>query len=71
LPQSILFVQLFFFRGLNCYLYERFNLNVPLYDGGKRIWRKTHAGQQPPDCEVSKEDWLEEPFVIQPIDAAA
>jgi len=45
-------------------LYERFNLNVPLYDGGKLIWRKTHAGLQPPDRAASKEDWLEEPFVI-------
>ena len=28
-------------------LYEKFNLNVPLYDGGELIWRKTHGWEGP------------------------
>ena len=24
-------------------LYEKFNLNVPIYDGQKLVWRKTHG----------------------------
>ncbi len=28
-------------------LYEKFNLNVPIYDGQKLVWKKTHGWQGP------------------------
>jgi ERCC4-related helicase len=45
-------------------LYEKFNLNVPLYDGGELIWKKTHGWQGPVEKAVSREEWHREPLVI-------
>jgi superfamily II DNA or RNA helicase len=45
-------------------LYEKFNLNVPLYDGGELIWRKTHGWEGPTQKAVSREEWHREPIVI-------
>jgi ERCC4-related helicase len=45
-------------------LYEKFNLNVPLYDGGKLIWKKTHGWEGPVEKAVGREDWHHQPVVI-------
>jgi ERCC4-related helicase len=45
-------------------LYEKFNLNVPLYDGGKLIWKKTHGWEGPLEKASSREEWHREPLVI-------
>lgn len=45
-------------------LYEKFNLNVPLYDGQKLIWKKTHGWQGPNERKVARDKWHEGPFVI-------
>ena len=38
-------------------LYEKFNLNVPIYDGGKLVWRKTHGGLGPRERKVGRDEW--------------
>src|SRR5271157_1820104 len=45
-------------------LYEKFNLNVPLYDGGELIWKKSHGWEGPAEKAVSREEWHREPLVI-------
>ena len=45
-------------------LYEKFNLNVPIYDGQKLIWKKTQGLQGPAEKKVARDKWHEEPFVI-------
>lgn len=45
-------------------LYEKFNLNVPMYDQGKLIWKKTHGWQGPAERPVERHEWHEQPFVI-------
>jgi SNF2 family DNA or RNA helicase len=45
-------------------LYEKFNLNVPLYDGQKLIWKKTHGWLGPSERKVERDKWHLEPFVI-------
>lgn len=45
-------------------LYEKFNLNVPVYDGYKLAWKKTHGWQGPTERKVAPDKWHEEPFVI-------
>lgn len=45
-------------------LYEKFNLNVPIYDGQKLIWKKTHGWQGSNERKVERDKWHEEAFVI-------
>ncbi len=45
-------------------LYEKFNLNVPLYDGQKLIWKQTHGWQGPSERKVERDTWHQESFVI-------
>jgi len=45
-------------------LYEKFNLNVPIYDGQKLVWKKTHGLQGPSERKVERDKWHQEPFVI-------
>jgi len=45
-------------------LYEKFNLNVPIYDGQSLHWRKTHGQAEPVEAKVGRDDWHKEPFVL-------
>jgi superfamily II DNA or RNA helicase len=45
-------------------LYEKFNLNVPIYDGQKLIWKRTYGWQGPSERKVERDKWHREPFVI-------
>jgi superfamily II DNA or RNA helicase len=45
-------------------LYEKFNLNVPIYDGQKLVWKQTQGLQGPAEKKVARDKWHEEPFVI-------
>ncbi|MGA8349023.1 MAG: helicase-related protein [Isosphaeraceae bacterium] len=45
-------------------LYEKFNLNVPIYNGQKLLWRKTHGGVGPRERKVGRTEWHKEPLVL-------
>jgi SNF2 family DNA or RNA helicase len=45
-------------------LYEKFNLNVPIYDGQKLVWKRTHGWQGPAERKVKRHEWHKEPFVL-------
>ena len=45
-------------------LYEKFNLNVPAYDGQKLSWRRTHGWTGPHERKVGREEWHKENFVL-------
>ncbi len=45
-------------------LYEKFNLNVPIYDGHKLIWKRSHGWQGPLERKVERSEWHKEPFVL-------
>ena len=45
-------------------LYEKFNLNVPIYDGQKLVWKQTHGWQGPTERKVDRQEWHKEPFVL-------
>ncbi len=45
-------------------LYEKFNLNVPIYDGQKLIWRKTHGWMGTHEKKIGRYEWHQEPFVL-------
>jgi SNF2 family DNA or RNA helicase len=45
-------------------LYEKFNLNVPVYDGQRLVWRRTRAMQGLAERKVSRQEWHKEPFVL-------
>jgi SNF2 family DNA or RNA helicase len=45
-------------------LYEKFNLNVPIYDGQRLVSRQTHGFQGAGERKVSRQDWHKEPFVL-------
>jgi SNF2 family DNA or RNA helicase len=45
-------------------LYEKFNLNVPIYDGQRLLWKHTHGWQGPLERRVDRNRWHAEPFVI-------
>jgi SNF2 family DNA or RNA helicase len=45
-------------------LYEKFNLNIPIYDGQKLVWKATHALQDPVERRVGRQQWHKEPFVL-------
>lgn len=45
-------------------LYEKFNFNVPIYDGSKLIWHKSHAIHGPIERAIGRNEWHKESFVI-------
>ncbi|HEY7423604.1 MAG TPA: helicase-related protein, partial [Gemmataceae bacterium] len=45
-------------------LYEKFNLNVPIYDGQRLTWRPAYGRLGPLDRAVERDEWHKEPFVL-------
>ena len=45
-------------------LYEKFNLNVPIYTGKQLVWRKLPFAAEPKQLPVSQHDWSRQPFVL-------
>ena len=45
-------------------LYEKFNLNVPIYDGQKLVWRETHGSTGPHERKVGRDEWHKEGLVL-------
>ncbi len=45
-------------------LYEKFNLNIPIYDGQRLFWRKTHGAGGPLERKVGRVEWHKEPLVL-------
>ena len=45
-------------------LYEKFNLNVPIYDGQRLAWRPAYGRQGPLERKVERDQWHREPFVL-------
>jgi hypothetical protein len=45
-------------------LYEKFNLNVPIYNGASLCWKAVHGMQGPVEKQVSRDAWQSEPIVL-------
>jgi len=45
-------------------LYEKFNLNVPIYDGGALCWKPVHGMRGPVERPVARDGWQTEPIVL-------
>ena len=45
-------------------LYEKFNLNVPIYDGASLCWKAVHGIQRPVEKQVNRDAWQAEPIVL-------
>jgi SNF2 family DNA or RNA helicase len=45
-------------------LYEKFNLNVPVYDGASLSWKSVHGASGPSSKPVDKRSWQSEPIVL-------
>jgi superfamily II DNA or RNA helicase len=45
-------------------LYEKFNLNVPIYDGSALVWRPVHGGRSTAEKSVARDGWQAEPVVL-------
>jgi SNF2 family DNA or RNA helicase len=45
-------------------LYEKFNLNVPIYDGAALRWREAHGWAGPLERAVGRQEWQKEPVVL-------
>ena len=45
-------------------LREKFNLNWPIYDGGKLVWYPSPAWRGRNECDVGRDHWHHEPAVI-------
>lgn len=45
-------------------LYEKFNLNVPIYDGTCLRWKEVHGTSAPTERPVNRESWQAEPMVL-------
>jgi len=45
-------------------LYEKFNLNVPVYDGNALRYRRTHGTDFVPEKKIGRTEWMELPIVI-------
>ncbi|MGQ9918691.1 MAG: DEAD/DEAH box helicase [Bryobacteraceae bacterium] len=45
-------------------LYEKFNLNVPIYDGATLRWRAAYGWRRPLERAVGREEWQKEPVVL-------
>jgi ERCC4-related helicase len=44
-------------------LYEKFNLDVPIYDGQRLRWRQTH-GRRAEEKKVGRDEWTQRPLVL-------
>lgn len=45
-------------------LYEKFNLNVPIYDGASLCWKAVHGRQAPVQTQVGRDAWQAEPMAL-------
>jgi SNF2 family DNA or RNA helicase len=45
-------------------LYEKLNLNVPIYDGSALVWKAVHGRQAPLEKAVTRDSWQMEPVVL-------
>ncbi|MBV8844924.1 MAG: DEAD/DEAH box helicase family protein [Bryobacterales bacterium] len=45
-------------------LYEKFNLNVPIYDGASLRWREAYGCSGPFEKCVARDEWQREPVVL-------
>jgi len=45
-------------------LYEKFNLNVPIYDGSSLCWKAVHGMQRPVEMPVARDGWQSEALVL-------
>jgi SNF2 family DNA or RNA helicase len=45
-------------------LYEKFNLNVPIYDGASLCWKAVHGMRGPVEKPVTRDGWQTEPMVL-------
>ena len=45
-------------------LYEKFNLNVPIYDGAVLRWRDAYGWSGPLERDVERDEWQKEPVVL-------
>lgn len=45
-------------------LYEKFNLNVPIYDGKELHWKMVPGWSRPVALEVGRTDWTNQPIVL-------
>ena len=45
-------------------LYEKFNLNVPIYDGAVLRWRAAYGWTRPLERAVGRDEWQQEPVVL-------
>jgi SNF2 family DNA or RNA helicase len=45
-------------------LYEKFNLNVPIYDGSALVWKPVHGGRSATEKPVTRDEWQAQPVVL-------
>ena len=45
-------------------LYEKFNLNVPIYDGSALLWRPVHGARSATGKPAARDEWQAEPVVL-------
>jgi superfamily II DNA or RNA helicase len=45
-------------------LYEKFNLNVPIYDGAALVWKAVHGRRDVTEKPVARDEWQAEPVVL-------
>jgi SNF2 family DNA or RNA helicase len=45
-------------------LFEKFNLNVPIYDGQRLVWRAAYGWQGPSERKVGRNEWHQTPLVL-------
>jgi SNF2-related domain/PLD-like domain len=45
-------------------LYEKFNLNVPIYDGASLCWKAVTGMRHPAEKQVARDAWQNEPVVL-------
>ena len=45
-------------------LYEKFNLNVPIYDGAALVWNPVHGARSVIERPVARDEWQAEPVVL-------
>jgi len=45
-------------------LYEKFNLNVPIYDGSSLVWKPVHGAHGTAEKPVARDEWQAEPVVL-------
>ena len=45
-------------------MYEKFNLNVPIYDGSALVWRAVHGARSTVEKSVGRDEWQAAPVVL-------